>query len=339
VKLFESFERCSCRSILPKFEKTDLETFWPSGQLFRIGHHFRGAPSPVAPIPWWHIYGELSSNHTEQTKPESSNRSLPTSKPHRCHLEPWLKFGSKLGSQRAHSGSGYVAAWAQWTNHGYPGKTVAQTDESCVRLLNAQLLSEETLPTKRCGWFRKDKQLSRYHQIEITAELRRTFHDFDLSSSTIKSWIRKFKNGDLFCDDDSRPGWPTSILGPVLQKFLDRDPFSSTIVISRHFLTSPLTVKKILRRKLGLKKFNRRWVLHLLSDDRAKLRVVSSRKLLSLLGTYAERNFKRIATGDESWFRYSSYSDSRFPGSRESVVPRIRRDISDKKLCLSFSLH
>jgi hypothetical protein len=93
-------------------------------------------------------------------------------------------------------------------------------------------------------------------------------------------------------------------------------------------------VKEILRRELGLEKFGRRWVPRLLSDDQKKVRVNVSRKLLSLLGIYAEHNFKGIATGDESWFQYSSYSDSMFAGSRESVVPRIRRDIFGQKTLL-----
>jgi hypothetical protein len=125
-------------------------------------------------------------------------------------------------------------------------------------------------------------------------------------------------------------------LGPVLQKFLDRDPFSSTMVISRHVRTSPSTVKEILRRELGLKKLSRRWFPHLLSDDQKKLLVDASRKLLSLLGIYAEHNFKEIAIDDESWFQYSSYSDSTFAGSRESVVPRIRRDISGQQTLLTI---
>jgi transposase len=40
---------------------------------------------------------------------------------------------------------------------------------------------------------------------KITAELQTIFHDSALSSSTVEREIRKFKNGDLFCDDDSRP--------------------------------------------------------------------------------------------------------------------------------------
>jgi predicted GIY-YIG superfamily endonuclease len=89
-------------------------------------------------------------------------------------------------------------------------------------------------------------------------------------------------------------------LGSVLQKFLDRYPFSSARVISRHIRSSPSTLKEILRRELGLKKFSRRWVSHLLSDDQKKLQVDASRKLLSLLGMYAEHNIEGIATGDES---------------------------------------
>jgi hypothetical protein len=58
-----------------------------------------------------------------------------------------------------------------------------------------------------------------------------------------------------------------AILGPGLQKFLDRYPFSSARVIARHFRISPSIVKEILRRELGLEKFSRRWFPHLLSDD------------------------------------------------------------------------
>jgi hypothetical protein len=75
---------------------------------------------------------------------------------------------------------------------------------------------------------------------------------------------------------------------------------------------------------------------HLLSDDQKKLQVNASQKLLSLLGMYAEHHFERIATGDESWFQYSSYSDSMSADSRESVVPRIRRDISGQQNILTI---
>jgi transposase len=174
---------------------------------------------------------------------------------------------------------------------------------------------------------------------KISTELQTIFHDSALSSSTVKRWIRKFKTGDLSCDDDSRPGRPISILGPVLQKFLDRDPFSSTIVISRHFRTSPSTVKEILRRELGLKKFRRRWVPQLLSDDQKKLRVDASGKLLSLLGIYAEHNFKEIAIGDESWFQYSLILIRCSLAPEKASCQESGGIFPDNKLCFPFAFH
>jgi hypothetical protein len=70
------------------------------------------------------------------------------------------------------------------------------------------------------------------------------------------------------------------------------------------------------------------------SNELKKLRVDASRKLLFLLGIYVEHNFKGMATGDESWSQYSSYSDSIFADSGERVVPRIRQDIPGQKTLL-----
>jgi hypothetical protein len=50
-----------------------------------------------------------------------------------------------------------------------------------------------------------------------------------------------------------------------------------------------------------------------------------------MLEMCAEHYFEGIATGNEFWFQYSSYSDSMFADSRESVVPRIQQDISGEK--------
>jgi hypothetical protein len=50
-----------------------------------------------------------------------------------------------------------------------------------------------------------------------------------------------------------------------------------------------------------------------------------------MLAMYAGHYFEEITTGDESWFQYSSYSDSMFVDSRESIVARIPQDISGQK--------
>jgi hypothetical protein len=77
-------------------------------------------------------------------------------------------------------------------------------------------------------------------------------------------------------------------------------------------------------------------VPHLLSDHQKKLRIVASKKLLSLLGMYPKHDFEGIATGDAFWFQYFSYSDSMFADLRERVVPRIRQDISARTMMITI---
>jgi histone-lysine N-methyltransferase SETMAR len=66
-------------------------------------------------------------------------------------------------------------------------------------------------------------------------------------------------------------------------------------------------VKEILRRERGLKKFSRRWVPHLLSDDEKKSRIAASRELCL-----------------------------QFAESRERVVLRIRQGISGQKIMITI---
>jgi hypothetical protein len=98
-------------------------------------------------------------------------------------------------------------------------------------------------------------------------------------------------------------------------------------------------VKEILRRELGPKQFSRRWVPHLLSDDQKKVRVNASRKLLSLVGMYAQHNFERITTGDESLFQYSLILIGYLLAPEKASCQEFGGTFPDKKLCLRFSLH
>jgi hypothetical protein len=86
----------------------------------------------------------------------------------------------------------------------------------------------------------------------------------------VKRWLREFKSSDLSYLDENSPGRPFTLLGPVLKKFLDKFPFASANLLSRHFDISPPTVKDILHRELGLKKYTRRWATHELSEGQKK---------------------------------------------------------------------
>jgi hypothetical protein len=161
----------------------------------------------------------------------------------------------------------------------------------------------------------------------IRAGLQRILYSSPVSNGTVKRQIKKFSTGDLSPDDDPRSRPPIEILGQPLQKFLRRCPFSSRKGISTQFRISPPTVKEILGRELGLKKFSRRLVLHLLSDDPKKSPIAASPESLSLLRACAEHDFEKIATGDGSRFQSAPYPDPVFTESRERGVPRIRQDI------------
>jgi transposase len=101
---------------------------------------------------------------------------------------------------------------------------------------------------------------------KIHEELITTLGDDAYHLWQIKTWLQRFKNGDLSCKDHSRPGRPVLTLGSQLQAFLLKYPFPSARVIARHFCTTAPTIKDILHRELGMAKFSRRWVLHFLSE-------------------------------------------------------------------------
>jgi hypothetical protein len=104
--------------------------------------------------------------------------------------------------------------------------------------------------------------------------------------------------------------------GPDLQRFLKKFPFASVRVIASHFSADRATIKSILDRELGLRKFTCRWVPHILAAEEKLRRVAESESLLTVQANLAEKNFQGVIT--ESW--RNSQSDS---GSMESV--RFRR--------------
>jgi hypothetical protein len=55
-------------------------------------------------------------------------------------------------------------------------------------------------------------------------------------------------------------------LGPQVEAFFQKHPFASTRRITKDFLTTASTVKEILQKELGMRKFSRRWAPHSLSD-------------------------------------------------------------------------
>jgi hypothetical protein len=63
-----------------------------------------------------------------------------------------------------------------------------------------------------------------------------------------------------------RGGRTMVIICGILRKFRAGYPFASAKVMSRHFGVSPSSVEEVPSRKLGFRKYGRRWVPYLLND-------------------------------------------------------------------------
>jgi hypothetical protein len=58
--------------------------------------------------------------------------------------------------------------------------------------------------------------------------------------------------------------------------------------------------------------------------------------LLDMLQLYAEHNFEGMTPGDELWFLYTTYGDSRFATSAREIVSRTKQNISAKKIMVTI---
>jgi hypothetical protein len=120
-------------------------------------------------------------------------------------------------------------------------------------------------------------------------------------------------------------------LGPQLEAFVQKYPFASARATVQHFLTTAPTIKDILQRELGMRKFSRRWVPHFLGPAQKVARVEVFTTILRVLQDAESNHFKGIATDDESWFRYCYPSSTMFARAPCEVILRTRQTIGAKK--------
>jgi hypothetical protein len=97
---------------------------------------------------------------------------------------------------------------------------------------------------------------SRARQIHL--ELFTTLGTNAYSENLVQDWVAHFESGDISCEDISRGGRPLADLEELFCMFLQDYLFVSARMLSRHFGVWVTTVKDILARDLGLKKFTRR---------------------------------------------------------------------------------
>jgi hypothetical protein len=91
------------------------------------------------------------------------------------------------------------------------------------------------------------------------------------SLAAIELWPAGFGEGDLSCTNHSRSSRPVIDISECLCAFLEKFPFASVDMMSKHFCIARGTIMTILQRDLALKRLSRRWVCHVSSAHHKKL--------------------------------------------------------------------
>jgi hypothetical protein len=132
----------------------------------------------------------------------------------------------------------------------------------------------------------------------IHEELMSTLGDDSCGVSQIKIWLQKLSNRGLCCKDSPRSGRLLLTLGPQFEAFMHKYTFASARAIAQQFRTMVPTIKDILQRELGMRKFSRRWVPHFLSPAQQVACVEASKTILRVLQDAESNDFEGIATPD-----------------------------------------
>jgi hypothetical protein len=66
------------------------------------------------------------------------------------------------------------------------------------------------------------------------------------------------------------------------------------------------------------------------SDTQKAARVEAAKEILRILQESETNDFDGVATGDESWFQYSTASLKKFARSAADVIPRTRQAVGAK---------
>lgn len=165
----------------------------------------------------------------------------------------------------------------------------------------------------------------------IYKEINTALPETDISLSSVKRWCKKFSSGDLSCNDLSRSGRPKINVADQIREMLEEQPFLSAKYIASELGHSPTAIKSVLINDLGLKKYRRRWIPHMLSEDDKEKRVEYSKEILKELIKARKNFFNTIMTGDESWFFYEYEHKEMYAESRDMVPPIVSKKIQSKK--------
>ena len=140
---------------------------------------------------------------------------------------------------------------------------------------------------------------------QIFNELCGIYGPQSISMRTVFRWVKAFKAGKFFVEDDTHPGRPkTSVTKAniaAVKIVVKQDAQLSVKDIASCTGISEGSVQTILKKRLGLRRVCARWVPHLLTEEQKTQRLECAREVLKTYKGYNSRVISNLLTGDKSW--------------------------------------
>src|SRR5215469_651019 len=142
---------------------------------------------------------------------------------------------------------------------------------------------------------------------EIHQRLQRAYGSVCMGASSVRRWVKHFKDGNTSIQDEPRNGRPRTAsternkerVDEIIQddKRVTVDTIAQTLGIGHNAVQE-------MNESLGYKKVCARWVLRLLTKDHRGQRKAITSELLQRYRHKGDDFLLRIVTGDESWFHH-----------------------------------
>ena len=157
---------------------------------------------------------------------------------------------------------------------------------------------------------------------------------------TVFRWVKTFKAGKFFVQDDTRPGRPkTSVTKAniaAVKIVVEQDARLSVKDVASCTGISEGSVQTILKKCLDLRKVCARWVPHLLTEEQKTQHLKCARELLKTYKGCNSRVISNLLTGDEIWvdmFEPQRRTDNKQWKQKDQKRPcTAKRTISSKKM-------
>ena len=143
--------------------------------------------------------------------------------------------------------------------------------------------------------------------VDIHQRLQRAYGDACMGASSVRRWVKHFKDGNTSIKDEPRSGRPRTASTDRNKERVDaliREDRRITVnEIATKLAVGHSAVQEMIH-SLGYQKVCARWVPRLLTEDHKLQRRTITHNLLQRFENEGDDFLTSIVTGDESWFHH-----------------------------------